>query len=145
MSDFQSVAKTINNSEQLAEAYLWCYFKDQQISYPINPFQILLDEGVNFAIRDFGHLEGVYIPAENQEDIAIAGINLNRPITRQRFTAAHKLCHHFRDAEQQICPIIGRKSAVEKFADSFASSILMPLGELRSQVKKRAKKRLCRV
>ncbi|PKM62729.1 MAG: hypothetical protein CVU97_03930 [Firmicutes bacterium HGW-Firmicutes-21] len=139
MSDFRSITKNSKHAEQLADEYLRYYYKGQQISYPINPFQMLIDEGVNFALRDFGHLEGVYIPARSRDDIAIAGINLNRPITRQRFTAAHELCHHFRDSEHQICPIIGRKSAVEKYADSFASSILMPLGELRSQVNIRAK------
>ena len=138
MSDFNSTAKTIDNAEQLAAAYLLHYFRDQEISYPINPFQMLINEGVKFAIRDFGKLEGVYVPALSQDDIPIVGININRPITRQRFTAAHELCHYFRDSEQQICPI-GSKSAVEKFADSFASGILMPLGELRLQVRKREK------
>ena len=138
MSDFNSTAKTIDNAEQLAAAYLLHYFRDQEISYPINPFQMLINEGVKFAIRDFGKLEGVYVPALSQDDIPIVGLNINRPITRQRFTAAHELCHYFRDSEQQICPI-GSKSAVEKFADSFASGILMPLGELRLQVRKREK------
>jgi len=137
MNDFQSVAKTINNARQLAEEYLRQYFKNKQISFPINPFQMLLDENIKFAIRDFGHLEGVYIPADSEDDIAIVGININRPIARQRFTAAHELCHHFRDFDkQQICPI-GSKSGSERFADEFASRILMPLEELRSQVNKR--------
>lgn len=138
MSNFNSTAKTIDNAEQLAAAYLLHYFRNQEISYPINPFQMLINEGVKFAIRDFGKLEGVYVPALSQGDIPIVGININRPITRQRFTAAHELCHYFRDSEQQICPI-GSKSAVEKYADSFASGILMPLGELRLQVRKREK------
>jgi len=63
-------------------------------------------------VRDFGHLEGVYIPAAHEKDIPMVGINMSRPITRQRFTAAHELCHYFRDSEQQICPI-GSKSALE--------------------------------
>lgn len=139
MSDFYSTAKTIENAEQLAALYLQHYFKDQEINYPINPFQMLIDEGVKFAIRDFGKLEGVYIPAINQEDIPIVGINLNRPITRQRFTAAHELCHFLRDSDEQICPINGTKSAIEKFAESFASGVLMPLDELQAQVRSREK------
>ena len=138
MSDFNRVAKTINNPEKLAEEYLRHYFNDHVIVYPINPFKMLQDESVVFLMRDFGHLEGAFIPAANEKDVPMVGINMNRPITRQRFTAAHELCHYFRDSEQQICPI-GSKSALEKFADCFASGILMPLGELRSQVKKRAK------
>lgn len=127
----------MENAEELAELYLQHYYKDREISFPINPFQMLIDEGVKFVIRDFGKLEGVYIPAHDQDDIPIVGINLNRPITRQRFTAAHELCHFIKDSEGQICPKIGIKSAIEKFADSFASGILMPLGELRLQVDKR--------
>jgi Zn-dependent peptidase ImmA (M78 family)/fido (protein-threonine AMPylation protein) len=97
---------------------------------------MLVDEGVKFAIRDFGKLEGVYIPAYDQDDIPIVGINLNRPITRQRFTAAHELCHFFRDSEEQICPI-GSRTASEVFADRFSSEILMPLSELITQVDNR--------
>ncbi len=139
MSDFYSAVKFIDNAEELADLYLRHYFKGQTISYPINPFQMLIDEGVNFAIRDFGKLEGVYVPAIDHDDIPIVGINLNRPITRQRFTAAHELCHYIRDSENQVCPLIGTKSVAERFADNFASGLLMPLGELRIQVSKRGK------
>lgn len=137
MGDFAEIAKTINDPERLAAVYLSQYFRDREMVYPINPFKMLQDESVVFLMRDFGHLEGVFIPAKDDNDTPMVGINMNRPITRQRFTAAHELCHYFRDSEQQICPI-GRKSALEKFADCFASGVLMPIGELRSQVSKRA-------
>lgn len=136
MSNFYSAAKAVENADKLAELYLQRYYKGREISYPINPFQMLVDEGIRFAIRDFGKLEGVYIPAHDQHDIPVIGINLNRPITRQRFTAAHELCHYLKDSEEQFCPI-GSRTASEVFADQFASSLLMPLGELRNQVKKR--------
>lgn len=136
MSDFYSTAKSIGKAEELAALYLQHYYKDREISYPVNPFQMLVDEGIKFAIRDFGKLEGVYIPAFDQDDIPMVGINLNRPIRRQRFTAAHELCHFFRDSAEQICPI-GSRSASELFADRFASEILMPISELRIQVNNR--------
>ena len=60
MSDFYSTTKDINNAEQLAASYLRHYFKGREIAYPINPFQMLIDEGVEFAIRDFGKLEGFF-------------------------------------------------------------------------------------
>ena len=44
MGDFYSTAKTIENAEQLATLYLQRYFKSQEITYPINPFQMLIDE-----------------------------------------------------------------------------------------------------
>jgi len=138
MNSFCSMAKSISNAEDLAALYLQRYDKERGIEYPINPFQMLVDEGVSFAIRDFGKLEGVFIPATDSEDIPIVGININRPITRQRFTAAHELCHFFRDTERQICPI-GNKTAAEKFADRFASAVLMPSSELNKQVDIRKK------
>ncbi|HMM07190.1 MAG TPA: ImmA/IrrE family metallo-endopeptidase [Clostridiales bacterium] len=137
MSNFGDVARSINDAEKLANMYLQYYFKGKEISYPINPFQMLLNEDVRFVMRDFGKLEGVYIPAENTDDIDIVGINFNRPITRQRFTAAHELCHYFREPDQQMCPISGKKTNVEKYADAFAAGILMPIKDLRAQVKKR--------
>lgn len=133
MSEFYQKIHLIEDPEELATLFLRKISHTQELTYPLNPFQMLVDEGVQFAIRDFGKLEGVYIPAENENDIPIVGINLNRPITRQRFTAAHELCHFFRENEKQICPI-GSKSAAEVFADRFAAALLMPEYELRNQV-----------
>jgi Zn-dependent peptidase ImmA (M78 family) len=106
MVNFKSNAKNFKDAESMAAAYLTAYFGNSEIEYPISPFKMLKDEGVDFVIRNFNKLEGVYIPAQTQDDIAIVGISANRPITRQRFTAAHELCHHFRDADKQVaCPI----------------------------------------
>ncbi|NMA17820.1 MAG: ImmA/IrrE family metallo-endopeptidase [Clostridiaceae bacterium] len=139
---FSKIAREYRDPEKMALAYLSSYFGDQKIEYPINPFQMLKDEGILFLFSDFSKLEGVYIPASGQDDISFVGININRPITRQRFTAAHELCHHFKDADKKIsCPIYGNKSKIEKFADSFAAAVLMPINELRRQVKKRQKQR----
>ena len=137
---FQSEAKCIDDPEQLAAVYLSRYFGNQRIEYPINPLQMLKDEGVLFSLMDFKKLEGVYIPASRDDDIPIVGINANRPITRQRFTAAHELCHHFRDADREIsCPISGKKNAIESYAEGFAAALLMPINELRNQVRRRQK------
>jgi hypothetical protein len=118
----------------MAAAYLVAYFGNSKIEYPLSPFKMLKDEGVEFMIRNFNKLEGVYIPAQSQEDISIVGISANRPITRQRFTAAHELCHHFRDADKQVACPIGQENASEYFADAFASALLMPMGELKVKV-----------
>lgn len=134
MITFKLNAKNFTDAESMAAAYLAAYFGDSEIKYPISPFKMLKDEGVDFVIRNFYKLEGVYIPAQTQDDIAIVGISANRPITRQRFTAAHELCHHFRDADKQIACPIGQKNASEYFADAFASALLMPMGELKVKV-----------
>jgi Zn-dependent peptidase ImmA (M78 family) len=123
--------------KKMAAAYLVKYFGNQKIEYPINPFQMLKDEGVLFSLMNFKKLEGVYIPPSSLDDVPVVGINANRPITRQRFSAAHELCHHLRDADKQISCPIGSKNAIERFAEGFAAALLMPVGELRAQVNKR--------
>ena len=138
MMQFQAKVKSYKDAEEMASAYLAQYFGDMRVEYPINPFQMLKDEGILFSLIDSKKLEGVYIPASSEEDIPAVGINANRPITRQRFTAAHELCHHFRDADKQItCPINGKKTSIEYFAENFAAALLMPWQELRNQVNKR--------
>ena len=134
---FGTEAKQYTDPEKMAAAYLAKYFGNQKIEYPINPFQMLKDEGILFYLMDFKKLEGVYIPTSLADDVPVVGINTNRPITRQRFSAAHELCHHFRDAEKQISCVIGSKNSIEKFAEEFAAALLMPINELRAQVKKR--------
>ena len=134
---FETEAKQYTDPEKMAAAYLVKYYRNQKIEYPINPFQMLKDEGILFSLRDFNKLEGVYIPGTSSDDIPIVGINANRPITRQRFSAAHELCHHFRDADRQISCPIGSKSAIEVYAEKFAAALLMPISELRVQVNKR--------
>ncbi len=137
MIDFVAEARWFRDPERLAEAYLAQYFENRKIEYPINPFQMLKDEGILFSLMNFRKLEGVYIPAAGINDIPVVGINAKRPITRQRFTAAHELCHHFRDSDKQISCPIGAKNSVERFAENFAVALLMPINELRAQVNKR--------
>lgn len=124
--------------EILAKKVLEIYFSQRIPSYPIDPFDILKQMNVVYQFRDFKDLEGIYIVPEDEDDIAIVGINNNRPITRQRFTAAHELCHHIKDKnESSICPIDGReKNPIEKYADKFASELLMPTEELKKQVER---------
>lgn len=135
--EFKTKACEFTDPEMMAQEYLRSYYGHREIKYPINPFEILRAEGLLFRISDFKKLEGVYIPASSPEDIPIVGINGNRPITRQRFTAAHELCHHFRDSDKNISCPIGARDATEKFANNFAAALLMPLPELRVQVKNR--------
>lgn len=118
----------------MASDFLEAFFRKQKIEYPINPFAFLKAEGILFKLAGFSKLEGVYIPASGKDDAAVVGINANRPIIRQRFTAAHELCHHFRDADKQVsCPINGEKNSIELFADGFAAAVLMTLSEMKVQ------------
>lgn len=123
---FETEAKKYTDPEKMAAAYLAQYFGNQQIEYPLKPFRMLKDEGILFSLMDFKKLEGVYIPPSSDNDVPLVGINANRPVTRQRFSAAHELCHHFRDADRQISCPIGSQNAIEKFAEGFAAALLMP-------------------
>ncbi|MDK0631119.1 Fic family protein [Clostridium perfringens] len=132
------ISKFIESPEKLATEVLKRIFKDKEPSFPIDPFKILDELNVVYQFRGFKDLEGIYIVPEDEDDIHIIGINNERPITRQRFTAAHELCHYLKDSkESNICPIDGRKkSPIEKFADNFASALLMPTKYLDNEVKK---------
>ncbi|MBU4440569.1 MAG: ImmA/IrrE family metallo-endopeptidase, partial [Firmicutes bacterium] len=116
----------LDSPQQLANRIIDRLQEENEITFPIDPFKLLSKNGIIYQFRDFKELEGIYIAPVNQEDIPIVGINYNRPITRQRFTAAHELCHHIKDRSNEACPIGGQKDKIEKFADQFASELLMP-------------------
>lgn len=129
-------ASSYNDPETLANDYLKALASETPLVFPISPFEMLNNERVTFVLRNFEKLEGVYVPADGEDDIPIVAINAKRPITRQRFTAAHELCHHIKDSNRRIACAIGARDASEKFADAFASALLMPIEELKKQVSK---------
>ena len=121
-------------AETLAQLFLKEYFADKEIEFPINPFQMLTDLDVPFIMRPFKKYEGIYIPAADEEDFPVVGINLNRPISRQRFTAAHELCHHLKDSKSGYMCVINSQAFIEKYAEDFAAELLMPSKIFREQV-----------
>ena len=95
---------------------------------PINPFKILVKFKAYYVILNFDKLEGYYIPPDGNKP-AIVGININSDINRQRFSAAHELCHHLKDQDKGS-PLITLQNSndhTEKYANSFAAELLMPL------------------
>ena len=92
-----------SSPELLANAILEQYRNEiGSIEYPINPFKILKNLDVKLVIRNFKDLEGLYIPAITEDDIDVVAINFNRPLYRQRFTAAHEICHCIKDKNSAI-------------------------------------------
>lgn len=85
-------------AETLAQVVLRKYFGDKTPSFPIDPFKMIRDFGIVYQFMEFKDLEGIYVLPDNSDDIPIIGINFGRPITRQRYTAAHELCHHIKDS-----------------------------------------------
>ena len=104
-------------------------------SQQIDPFAAIERAGVTVGIVPLASLSGAYMPGMPETD-GQPGIliNVKHPRTRQRFTAAHELCHHLRDggavvldAETEFLP---RDTAVkddrEAIAEAFAGWFLMP-------------------
>ena len=108
------------------------------LSFPIDPFKELKEKNAIITFSNFDKLEGLLLFDKEKE--SVVSINLSRPVTRQRFTAAHELGHiilHTDVKEESfLCPIYGAKSSIEKEADDFASNLLMPTNELNKIINK---------
>ncbi len=111
---------------ELANKVLKDRFGHAMPSIPIDPFKIMREFGIVYQLMRFENLEGIYLVPEDDNDIAVVGINCKRTITRQRFTAAHELCHHLKDRRNEICPKEIKGNEVERFAEQFAAELLMP-------------------
>lgn len=104
--------------------------KQGEIEFPIDPFKLLKDEGIIVSFSNFDKLEGIIL--NDTDNVTVVGINKNRQWSRQRFTAAHEYCHYIKDLNRaendvsQIDCLINAKTKIERFADEFASRLLMP-------------------
>lgn len=105
---------------------------------PIDPFLALERSGVLVMRQRMDRLAGAYLPA-NPADGSPPGVlvNVDHPLSRQRYTAAHELWHHRRDRDlifDAETEWIGRgedqredqRSERERLAEAFASWFLMP-------------------
>ena len=124
--------------EELAERVLSDNFGYETPPIPIDPFKLMRKYGIVYQFKEFKDLEGIYLVPEDETDIAIVGINYGRPITRQRFTAAHELCHHLKDRKNETS-LINSKEAIEKYAECFAAELLMPRKTFKSVAMEYAK------
>ena len=134
--DYAKLIKIGISAKELAETFLHDYFRNKEVLYPINPFQMLRDLGVIYVLKPFNKCEGIYIPAENDDDFSLVAINAKRLITEQRFTAAHEICHHLKDRNRNFMCYAHSDTDIEKYADAFAAELLMPINELSRQVHK---------
>lgn len=99
---------------------------------PIDPFAILKSSGVVYSFQDFDKAEGFYLQPKDSK--AIVGIKIDSIIARQRFTAAHELCHHLKDEVNSIS-LQGNNDPLEVFANNFATALLMPDFLLKQYIK----------
>lgn len=107
------------------------------LEFPIDPYELIKNDGIILRFNDFEDLEGIIITDERNQ--TVIGINNNRNYRRQRFTAAHEYCHFLKDintdnfeTEKIICKI-NSNSKQEKYANDFASHLLMPSSELKKK------------
>ena len=94
--------------QTLATKVLNDRFREGMPSLPIDPFKLMREYGIVYQLMEFENLEGIYLLPEGENDLPVVGINYKRKITRQRFTAAHELCHHLKDRRSEICPKGGK-------------------------------------
>ena len=138
MLDKETITKYSNDAEELSMQFLKDYWEKRDKTFPINPFDMMNFLNVHFIFRKFDGVEGIYLPKKTYTDYDLVAINSNRKISRQRFTAAHEICHIIKDAkDKQIVCYSNSDEYIEKFADSFAASLLMPKDELRKQISER--------
>lgn len=126
MSDISKELYSFGMSPQeLAKIVLEDNYGNNMPPLPIDPFKLMRDYGIIYQFMRFEELEGIYLVPEDESDIAVVGINYKRKITRQRYTAAHELCHHLKDRTNEACPI-NSKNDIERYAENFAAELLMP-------------------
>ncbi|MBY0038671.1 ImmA/IrrE family metallo-endopeptidase [Bacillus cereus] len=98
---------------------------------PINIFKIIEDNKIILNFQKLDNLAGAYIPETYSNRPGIL-INESLPLTRQRYTAAHELCHFIRkdppslDTSSELFMDRYKREEKEQIAEEFASSILMP-------------------
>ena len=101
---------------------------------PIDVFQIIHEIGIELMFQPLeGQPDGFFFPEGKKREKAGILINSRRPYARQRYTAAHELCHFFKKDSARIEVISegcvdmpqGRPDE-EVFAESFAEHFLMP-------------------
>lgn len=126
---------------KLADNVLKIAYGDGVPTIPIDPFNLMKKFGIIYQFMEFKDIEGIYIVPKNEEDVPFVGISHKRKITRQRFTAAHELCHHIKDRKSKACPI-GSSSDIEQYAEKFAAELLMPRGVFQSVAQEYACKRI---
>lgn len=101
---------------------------------PVDVFKIINDMGVELMFRPLeSEADGYYVPPGPSRSRAGILLNSRRPLSRQRYSAAHELCHFIRNDSARIEFIseewstVGKGRADEEvFADFFAGHFLMP-------------------
>jgi Zn-dependent peptidase ImmA (M78 family)/DNA-binding XRE family transcriptional regulator len=97
-------------------------------------FSLVESQGLHVIRKEMGEikLDGIFLFSEERGAFAI--INASKTLGRQVFTTAHEYCHYLKDRDKgyQIDksvfegPTEEKMSPIERIANAFASSFLMP-------------------
>ncbi|EGQ1616681.1 ImmA/IrrE family metallo-endopeptidase, partial [Staphylococcus pseudintermedius] len=130
----------MQDGRELAEYTLNTCF-DEGIHSKVDVFSLCRMLDANYVPSDLDDVDGIYITEKRDEEKvhnrAIIGLNINKvSLRRLKFTLAHELCHHIKDFEIQQQVTLNEDldipySKVEKFANAFASYLLVPHLELK--------------
>ena len=60
MIDYYRQKRGYGGAEEMAQKYLKEYFENGEVVFPINPFRMLLDEGIIFSFRNFKKVWSLY-------------------------------------------------------------------------------------
>ncbi len=140
--------ETINkyrfDAEGFADFFRLNYYKDSDVFYPINPFAIIQDLGIHYAFRNLDRLEGLLLTDTDGTGVNLIVINSKRPIQRIRYSCAHELCHFLKDVgDSRYNPLkcfASSSNSIERYAESFAASFLMPRDEMKKVIARQIKK-----
>ena len=140
--------ETINkyrfDAEGFADFFRVNYYKNSDVFYPINPFAIIQDLGIHYAFRNLDRLEGLLLTDTDGTGVNLIVINSKRPIQRIRYSCAHELCHFLKDVgDSRYNPLkcfASSSNSIERYAESFAASFLMPRDEMKKVIARQIKK-----
>lgn len=127
LRNLRDIVHRCDSTRELADYVLKVYFNYEKPSFPINIFKMLNEFGIDYHFRELEGLEGLYSPEDPENGlVAVVAINSKRPYERQRFTAAHELCHHIKDYDCASYSPKNSRDPIEIQANQFASELLMP-------------------
>lgn len=105
---------------------------------PVALEEICRREGLAVCSRPFDYVAGVFV---NDCEFPVIVVNSRDRRTRQRFTLAHELGHYFLGHRRRSFAEPGGKSPLEREANRFAASLLMPAAWVRRSWKDYASNR----
>jgi Zn-dependent peptidase ImmA (M78 family) len=95
---------------------------------PVALAEICRCEGLAVCARPFDYVAGIFV---NDGVFPVIVVNSRDRRTRQRFTLAHELGHYFLRHRRKSFAEPGGKSPLEREANRFAASLLMPAAWVR--------------